>query len=156
MLSKISSYNFFNNLLPGVLFYYFAGLLWRYELPNINIITLFFIYYFTGMVIGRIGSLIFQPLLFRLGFLPKSKHHDFVNALRKYEKIEVLSETNNTYRTLYSLFGCLIILSLINSVYPLKDIPIFIFVFILFVLFLFSYLKQSRYIISYINIFKQE
>jgi hypothetical protein len=150
LLNKISSYNLFNYLLPGVIFAVLATEITRYSLVQRDILTGAFLYYFIGLVVSRFGSLIVEPLLKRLSFVKFADYKDFVAASKQDEKLEVLSEVNNTYRTLCSVFSLLLILKLyvkIEERVPfLKEWDSMILLVLLLMMFLFSYRKQSTYI----------
>ena len=63
LLDKLSSYNLFNYLFPGILFVTIAKETTSLDLLQENIITGVFLYYFIGLVISRVGSLLIEPLL---------------------------------------------------------------------------------------------
>ena len=63
LLDKLSSYNIFNYLLPGILFSVLASKTTELNLIQIDIILGVFVYYFIGLIISRIGSLIIEPIL---------------------------------------------------------------------------------------------
>ena len=150
IIDKISSYNIFNYLFPGILFCILSKEVTGYDFIFSDIILGVFCYYFIGLVISRIGSLVIEPILKKIKFVVFSHYTDFIDASKSDPKIELLSETNNMYRTIVSLILILIILRL----YSILEInfPIFItirWVFIallLLALFLFSYKKQTKYI----------
>jgi hypothetical protein len=96
LLSKLSSYNLFNYLLPGIIFVVLAKELTRFFFVQDDIILGAFLYYFIGMVISRFGSLIIEPLLKKISLLKFADYGDFVTASKKDEKIELLSEVNNS------------------------------------------------------------
>lgn len=150
LLNKISSYNLFNYLLPGVIFAVLATEITRYSLVQRDILTGAFLYYFIGLVVSRFGSLIVEPLLKRLSFVKFADYKDFVAASKQDEKLEVLSEVNNTYRTLCSVFSLLLILKLYVKIEErvafLKEWDSMILLVLLLMMFLFSYRKQSTYI----------
>jgi hypothetical protein len=150
LLSKLSSYNLFNYLLPGIIFVVLAKEVTGYSFVQQDIVIGVFLYYFIGLVISRFGSLAIEPLLRRLSFLQFADYKDFVAASKKDEKLELLSEVNNTYRTLCSLFMLLILLKLyetIESRFPaLKDWNAAVLGALLLLMFLFSYRKQTQYI----------
>jgi len=100
ILSKLSSYNLFNYLLPGIIFVVLATKVTHYSFIQQDILIGAFLYYFIGLVISRLGSLVIEPLLKCLLFLQFADYKDFLAASKKDEKIELLSEVNNTYRTL--------------------------------------------------------
>ena len=151
-LNKLSSYNLFNYLLPGIIFVILAKALCDYSFIQQDVILGFFLYYFIGLTVSRIGSLIIEPLLMRVSFLHFVEYSDFVSASKKDEKIELLSEVNNTYRTFCSLFLILSMLKLYrlveNKYADLKEWNSFILLFFLLIIFLFSYRKQTFYIIK--------
>src|SRR5580704_4088860 len=100
LFAKLTSYNVFNYLLPGIVFAILAGDIIRYPIVQKDIVTGAFFYYFLGMVISRFGSLIIEPVLKWITFVKYADYKDFVVASQKDPKLEVLSEVNNTYRTL--------------------------------------------------------
>ena len=155
LLSKLSSYNLFNYLLPGVIFVAAASKVSRYFFIQEDIVIGLFLYYFIGLVISRFGSIVIEPILRGVSFLKFADYNDFVAASKKDEKIEVLSEANNTYRTLCSLFILLLLLKGYERIEDrfvfLKDYGGMIVVALLLVMFLFAYRKQTLYIIKRIK-----
>ena len=154
-LSKLSSYNLFNYLLPGILFAVLAKQITHYSFIQNEIVIGVFLYYFIGMVISRVGSLVIEPTLKWLSFVRFAPYKDFIKASEKDPKIEVLSEANNTYRTLSALFIILLFLKLYEK---LEDKCAFLrgrggilLIFLLFIMFLFAYRKQTRYITDRID-----
>ena len=149
-IDKLSSYNLFNYLFPGVVFVVLAKELTGYSFIQQDVILGFFLYYFIGLVVSRIGSLVVEPLLKWTSFLKYADYKDYVSATKKDERLELLSEVNNTYRTLCACFGLLILLKLIEVLGKKFSIPhgweFFILVVTLLVVFLFSYKKQTAYV----------
>ena len=156
LINKISSYNIFNYLFPGVIFAVLASEITRYHLVQQDIFTGAFLYYFMGLVVSRFGSLIIEPLLKWLSFVKFADYKDFVAASKQDEKLEILSEVNNTYRTLFSVFSLLLMLKLYTKIEErvafLKEWGFMILVVLLLVMFLFSYRKQSTYITKRIKV----
>jgi len=150
ILNKISSYNVFNYLLPGIIFAILAGETIHRPVVQSDIFTGVFLYYFLGLVVSRFGSLIIEPLLKGLSFVKFADYKDYVDATQKDAKIEVLSEVNNTYRTFISLFGLLLLLKLymkLEGRFPwLKEWDATILAILVLIMFLFSYRKQNSYI----------
>ena len=155
LLNKISSYNIFNYLLPGTLFAILAGRVINRPLVQADIIVGLFLYYFFGLVISRFGSLIVEPILKGLKFVTFADYKDFVAASQKDAKLDVLSEVNNTYRTLVSMFLLLLLLKgyvRLEDKFPcLKPWNFTILAGLLLVMFLFSYKKQTSYITKRIH-----
>lgn len=150
LLSKITSYNIFNYLLPGIVFAILARETIHYPVVQSDIFTGAFLYYFLGLVVSRFGSLIVEPLLKALSFVKFEDYKDYVDAAKKDAKIDVLSEVNNTYRSLASLFGLLLLLKLYEKLegrFPcLREWDATILVVLMLAMFLFSYRKQTSYI----------
>ncbi len=150
LLDKISSYNIFNYLFPGVVFAVLAGEIINRPLVQRDLVTGAFLYYFLGLVVSRFGSLIIEPLLKSLAFIKFANYKDFVVVSQKDAKLEVLSEVNNTYRTLASLFSLLLLLKLyvkLEAKFPgLKAWDATILAVLLLIMFLASYRKQTSYI----------
>lgn len=158
LLDKLSSYNIFNYLLPGILFSVVAQKTTDLDVVQKNIIIGAFIYYFIGLIISRIGSLIVEPILKKTNFVKFAEYADFVNVSAKDLKLEILSESNNMYRTFISTFlllGCtkLYYLALKKWTF-LSEISNWILIGLLIILFLFSYKKQTHYITKHINLQK--
>lgn len=150
LYDKLSSYNIFNYLLPGILFVIFSKYFVQYDLIQENNFIGAFLYYFIGMVVSRFGSLIIEPLLKAISFLKFEDYKKFVIASQKDPKIELLSEVNNTYRTVTSLFSLVLLLKLyafLESKYGFADnIGFIILLILLLILFLFSYKKQTGFV----------
>lgn len=154
-LEKISSYNIFNYLFPGILFVIIAKSTTDYNLVQKDNIIGAFLYYFIGMTISRFGSVIIEPILKEAKFLKFRDYKHYVNACKKDSKIELLLEVSNTYRTLLSMIITLFlskIYNLLSIKFNLDDsISLIIVSFFIFILFLFSYKKQTNFIIKRIN-----
>jgi hypothetical protein len=156
LLNKLSTYNVFNYLLPGILFAVFASRLTHYSFLQPDLVVGVFTYYFIGMVVSRVGSLVVEPLLKSLRFVAFANYKDYVSATKKDLKIELLSEANNTYRTLCSLF----VLLLVVKLYELLEAKIpaleskngIVLIGFLLVMFLFAYRKQTDYVKKRIKI----
>lgn len=150
LLDKLSTYNIFNYLFPGVLFVVILSKISNYNLLQEDIITGAFLYYFIGLIVSRVGSLFIEPSLKWIKFLKFSDYKKFISASKEDSKIELFSEINNMYRTLCSLF-LLLSLTKIYETY-LADLKFFknydsiFIVVLLLLLFLFSYRKQTKYI----------
>ncbi len=150
LLEKLSTYNLFNYLFPGVVFVVLVEELTDYSFIQPNIVLGVFLYYFIGLVISRVGSLVVEPFLKWTSFLKFADYKDYVAASKKDERVELLSEVNNTYRTLCACFGLLILLKFIEVLGRKFSVPqsweFFILVVILLVVFLLSYKKQTDYV----------
>jgi len=165
MLEKISSYNIFNNFFPGIIFCYMVKLFTEYELDTGNIWENLFIYYFWGLIIGRIGSLVIENLLLKIriknkkskskeNYIERAPYKEYIKASEKNSFIKILNETNNMYRAMISVFACVLIIKIyeILSIYLIKlfgqmEMPLVIILLIAgMILFIMSYKKQINYI----------
>lgn len=150
LLEKISSYNLFNYLFPGAVFVFILKTIMDITLTNDNIFESFFIYYFIGLTMSRIGSLIIEPLVKKTKWLKYVPYSDYLNASKKDTKIELFTEVNNMYRTLLSTTIVLFFIDVFLLVYfwqmTLQRLTRITFLTILVLLFLSSYKKQTDYI----------
>ncbi len=155
IVEKISSYNLFNYLLPGTLFVVLLDKANIYHLVQENIFNAAFLYYFVGLSISRFGSIIVEPFLRKIGFMHYSDYSKYVLAVKKDAKIELLSEVNNTYRTLVAMFITILLVSLFKFIEQLvpqmQGWSITLLLFTLLLLYLFSYKKQTEYIVNRIS-----
>jgi len=153
LIDKISSYKLFNYLLPGVIFSALASIFTKYSIIQENIIIGAFVYYFIGIGISRFGSLIIEPGL----KLPKYK--DFVTSSKKDNKLEILLEDKNTYRTLSATFILLLFFKLFEIIanrLPILDKFAFVeLILFLFIIYLFAYKKQSAFLTERVDIVKK-
>jgi len=147
ILQKISSYNLFNYLFPGIIFTYLLNKYTDYNIVVSNIIIELFIYYFIGLTISRVGSVIIEPILKKIKFVEFS---DFVKASAKDNKIDILSEVNNMYRSLIAMILVFFIVLGYSGLKRLCDfftsIELYLCGILLFIFFLFAYKKQTKYI----------
>ena len=63
IVEKISSYNIVNNLYPGILFVYVLKIMFGTNLLSNNWFENLIVFYFVGMVLSRIGSIIIEPAM---------------------------------------------------------------------------------------------
>ncbi|QAT61993.1 hypothetical protein EQM13_10545 [Acidilutibacter cellobiosedens] len=150
-LDKISSYNLLNNLLPGVILCFLIRKRIKYSLLLGNsLVENLFVYYFIGIVVSRFGSVVVEPICKKLKIITFMPYDNFVLASYKDPKVDILSETNNTYRTFLSLFivyGIFIIWNaLIRDCLFIKRWQNLFLCMALIILFALSYNKQINYI----------
>ena len=149
LLSKLSSYNIFNYLLPGAIFSIIAERISLISYPS-EIVAQLIWYYFAGMVISRIGSVFVEPALKFIRFVEYSDYASYLRACEKDQKLDVMVEVSNTYRTLATVF----LMLLIGSAYQWLSAKVGIIevwqeriaVALLLGLFLLSFRKQVSFI----------
>jgi hypothetical protein len=150
LLDKLTSYNLFNYLLPGVIFAALVDSLTTLKLIQANVVIGVFVYYFLGLIISRAGSLVIEPGLKKVGFLKFASYADFLIASKNDPKIEILTEANNMYRTFCAMFILVAVVKIYNyasAEYAVlaENAPYFSIAALL-ALFLVSYRKQTTYI----------
>jgi hypothetical protein len=150
LLEKVTSYNLFNYLLPGTVFVAIAESATAYRFTQDNVILSAFVYYFIGLVISRVGAVVIEPLFKRIEFIVFADYSVFVAAAKNDPKVEVLSEQNNSYRTLCTLCVALATFKAIDMWVP--KIPLgegamtVLGLVMLAGLFALAYRKQTAYI----------
>ena len=152
IIDKISSYNLFNYLFPGIIFVIILREITNYDLVQEDNILGAFLYYFIGLIISRFGSLIIGKILQskKFKFIKFADYSEFILASDKDKKIELFSEINNMYRTLISLF-CLLLFSILYQKISdwlniSESLSYILLIISLIILFVFSYRKQTSFI----------
>ena len=150
LLSKLSTYNIFNYLLPGSIFVFLCRARGIFRFGIESIIVEFFLYYFAGMTISRIGSIIVEPTCLKLGIVKYAPYRDYLRAAKADPQIEVLLEANNTYRTIVAMFVCVLIAAGVVAAAAwlrLSDAVVGLVVAVLMtILYVMAYRKQTAYI----------
>lgn len=160
LLNKISSYNIFNYLLPGVIFCLLVTETTSRTLIQQDIIVAPFFYYFVGLIISRVGSIVIEPLFTKTKIIEREPYEDYLRAREKDPSIEILSEQNNMYRTIAATFLCMLIFYGVNAI--MKWTPLtepekhIIYSVLLLIIFSYSYRKQTSYIVRRIKKYKEE
>ena len=154
-LGRVSNYNLLNNLIPGAILCVLLKYLVGYDLMSVGTLELLVIFYFVGMVNGRIGSLIVEAFLKKVHFVTFRDHKQFVAAEQKDKKVVYLSETNNMYRAMISVAFTAIVAKLYHVGVDLHwdwgNITEWVVLVTMLVLFACAYRKQTNYIVSRID-----
>lgn len=152
VIDKISSYNLFNYLFPGIIFVILLREITNYDLIQENNFSGSFLYYFVGLVVSRFGSLIIGYLLQKLSFIKFADYSEYVIATDKDNKIELFSEVNNMYRTIISMLVLLLLAKgwqSINTYLEFSQITsLTLLIISLLILFIFSYRKQTDFVVK--------
>ena len=163
---KISSYDIFNNLFPGIIFCSIVEKTTRISLQTGEIWEKLFLCYFIGMIISRIGSIFIEKFLKSIkiknkktkekeAFLNFAPYSDYIEASENNSFIKILNETNNTYRTIIAMLIAVIgvkvydwfLYDCINNFGVTGNNIVFIVACLLIIiLFVISYKKQTDYI----------
>jgi len=150
LLDKIGSYNIFNNLLPGVIFYCLIARFTKFVIVTGELIYDAFLIYFFGLVLSRVGSIIIEPLFKSWKIVKFASFEDYCIASKNDPTLAVLTEVNNTYRSLIAtlaVFGIAYLLDKINIQVLISGEIVFAFILIAtLTLLVFSFRKQTKYI----------
>lgn len=159
LIDKVSSYQLFNYLFPGIIYIEGIEHTTRIEYPNENIAIRFFIYYIAGMIISRIGSVFIEPIFKKLCWVVYASYGNFLKALNGSEdgatkpdpKLDVLVAENNTYRTLITTFTMMLIVysfAQFEWFYEFNGTgwSMFAYLVLLILLFVLSFRKQTSFV----------
>jgi len=148
VVSKFSSYNLFNYLVPGTILCLLLQAWQLIDLDAIDIAAKLVVFYVVGMVVSRVGSLLLDPMMKSAGLIPRSNYNDYVRAASQDDRIRVLLETSNTYRTMTSACAIRLIAHLLSVALPKAwlehDLARAIVIAASTALFAFAYIKQNR------------
>ena len=159
LLDKVSSYQLFNYLFPGIIFIEGIEYTTRIVYPNDNIVIRFFIYYIAGMILSRIGSVFIEPIFKKLCLVVYASYGNFLTALNGTEdgtikpdpKLDVLVAENNTYRTLVATFLLMLVVYVLAQFQWFYDFnnrgwSMIIYLVLLIGLFILSFRKQTVFV----------
>ncbi len=150
MFDKLDAYNLIANLVPGAALVYalhFSG----FPAPDPEKIGAFLLTAFVvGVATNRLGSLVLDPILRRVGFLHKKDYQAFLGSEKEDAKLETLVANSGLYRTFVTAGLVYLILLATNWVLAAVGIEgriVFIPVIALaMVIFLFAFQKEDNYI----------
>lgn len=150
-VEKLSSYQIFNYLFPGIVFNYVVEQIMSFSIAPDDLLYRLFVYYITGMVLSRIGSTIIEPIYKKWHWVIYANYKNYLEAEKKDPKLNLLLLENNTYRTLIATFFCLLILYVIDQIEWLHDkydsiIAVILYLVFFVVLLSVSFHKQTDYI----------
>lgn len=147
LIKKIETYNIINYLLPGIIFIIIFTYLTDINISNSNPAIAIVEYYFIGLVLSRIGSIVIKPLLKRCKIINEEKYEIFIDKEKEDEKIPILVRDGNQYRTFIATFVVLTLIEIYNIIKGNTDKWITIIAFLaLIILFILSYRKQLIFI----------
>lgn len=156
ILDKLDSYKILNYLFPGIIFSYLFQRECGIILVQGNLLETLFIYYFIGLIISRIGSLVIEPICQKVKWVVYEDYDYYIIASQKDTKIELISEKNNMFRTLFA--GCIILLlTKICLVFNFtefigKNIKIgILLIVVITIICAYSYRKQTKYLVRRIR-----
>lgn len=156
ILEKISNYNLFNYLLPGILYTIISSRYANLNIPQENLWEFLCAAYFFGLTISRVGSIVIAPGLKKLPCQPQEcTYQDFLNTSEKDPMINLLSSERNVYRNIIALgltsLATIGVSRIITAFQVPEIITVISTIVILTLLFIGAYIKQSKFIIKRIK-----
>lgn len=154
LIKSVSRYELLNNLIPGIILCIILKYI-GYEIADNDWVTNIVLYYFVGLVNGRISSIVLEFLCKIISFIEWRSYGGYNNAKNKRSNIVTLQEIANMYRSLASVFMialCALLYKNISNYWIwLDNNGYWIIWLLLFVLFLFSYKKQVKFVTKIID-----
>jgi len=155
IIERISAYEILNNIIPGTIYVVLTEKLTPFKIQTGSVWSDLVLYYFIGLVIGRVGSLVVERFLKKVNKLHFEPHSNYVKAEHKDKIVRELSTINNMYRTYTAVALCLVftvgfdfLWALIKGCDCSKPIIIFAGCIVLMLIFDLSYIKQTAYVAS--------
>lgn len=147
-LKIISTYDILNSFFPGVAFCIILRRFTHFNLLGKSTFENIFICYLAGMILSRLGSLFLSSILRKTCNKYWVSYKDYIEYSKKDESIKILSDENNLYRTLITMFMALVIAKVIDLFFRklTNDYVLIIAFIVLAALFVLSYRKRLRQI----------
>jgi hypothetical protein len=124
LLNKISTFNIFNYLVPGIVFAFLVSHTTRFNiLPSEGYVISLPFFYLCGLLLSSLGSLLPEVLLY-VGLKEARKEDRYKNYLLAKQldpQLEVLAEVRNMSRTFAMMFFVLAIAKVLD--YALSLLP---------------------------------
>ena len=155
IFNKISNYHIATYMIPGTLFCFLSDILFNSNFISDSFKTLIVIY-FIGMIIDRIGSTI-EPFLYNMVKIKKEPYANYIKAEQKDNKVELLLQSVNMYRSIISALSLILIIYIIHltlnlfNIYISVKALILITVVISLLLTILSFRKSNSYLINRIQ-----
>lgn len=148
IIEKIEIYHFINYLLPGTIFVAILNKIFENNFFDSNIVIVVIEYYFIGLILSRIGSVLLQPIFKKTKIIKYADYNKYIKASKEDDKLEILQREANQYRTYIVTF---IILAIVQSYICIvnKNFTILLVLFVgLAILFTLAYKKQIKFIVD--------
>lgn len=160
LIEKISSYHLLNFIISGAIFSLFFSKYFEISLNDFETIEKLISFYFIGLVISRIGSIVFESLFIKWKIVTYAPSKDYVFAERKDDKLVVLLEMNNLFRTimtmLFLILLCFVGRHIGSYIAVSKEVIVILTLCILCILFALSYRKQTTAIRKRVEYVKEK
>lgn len=148
IIEKIEIYHFINYLLPGTIFVAIFNKIFENNFFDSNIVIAVIEYYFIGLILSRISSVLLQPIFKKTKIIKYADYNKYIKSSKEDDKLEILQREANQYRTYIATF---IILAIVQSYICItnKNFTIILVLFVgLAILFTLAYKKQIKFIVD--------
>ena len=151
IIEKVEVYQFINYLLPGTIFVAIFSKIYRNEFIDNNVIIAVIEYYFIGLILSRIGSLILEPILKKTKLIKYTDYNKYIEVSKIDNKLDILQREANQYRTYIAMFIILVIIQIYTCIKNKKFSINLIFFVGLVILFIAAYKKQTKFILNRVD-----
>lgn len=149
-IEKISTYQILNYMIPGSVLCLLLKYLVGYNLLTFSVAENIVVVYFIGMVNSRLSSLVLKPVLKKIKIINEADHKEFICAEKADAKLTVLSDMNNSFRSIANAMLVLLLAYILKHVSVVETFVLenvnWIAIVSLLVLFVLSYRKQTEYV----------
>lgn len=151
IVSKISSYELLNNLVPGGVALLALDWFNVWSFAGMDMAVLLLLAYVVGILCSRAGSLLLEPLAKRMRIVGWREYRLYLQAESEDNKLANLQAVSNMYR---SLAGCLVfvlVIIILDRLVADKTMLSIILLCFSFVLFIICWRKQTECIVARID-----
>ena len=153
LIERISVYEILNNIIPGTIYVILVEKMTFFRIRTNNIWLDIVLYYFIGLIIGRVGSLVIERFLKRIKWVQFSPYSEYVKAEQKDFRVREMTTINNMYRTYASVALCFLFTEVCSQIWTITQgmnwkglVARYVLGIVLLVLFIISYFKQTKYV----------
>lgn len=145
----LSNLRVVSSIVPGAILCIYINDFLKINILRHETIVNIFIFYAVGVIIGRIGSIVIEPLFESFGIIDKENYPNFIDAEIKNPKVSTIDEISRFYRSMATLMMLIIVGILFE--YPMNLYPLtyvlggHIVSVLILILMIKSYSKQSEY-----------
>ena len=157
MLGNISAYDFLTNFLPGLVLVSLCSRILGLPWVQGELVADIGIYFFVGVVVSRLSSLIVEPVLKLSRFVEFGEYTHFLMAEKRDSKIHTMLEVQNFFRALFTAQLCFWFVVAYEAFYNSNQIdrgPFFL-ILISTITMLLAYRKQAEYLKKRIQHYNQ-
>ena len=105
IIEKIGVYHFINYLLPGTVFItILSNILDTKIIVDGNIFVATIEFYFAGLLASRISSVVIKPIFEKIKMVKFVPYEEYIEAIKKDSKIELLQQEGNQFRVYIAVF----------------------------------------------------